>query len=60
MAGEESPDTEDDIQRFTSRDHYDFGLNALNMVFTSQVHDEKMELLAYSIGHMLASIARKK
>lgn len=60
MAGEESSFDEDGIKRFTSRDHYDFGLNALNMVFTAQEHDEKMELLAFGIGHMLAAIARKK
>lgn len=60
MAGEESFDAEDGVKRWTSRDHYDFGLNALDMVFTAQKHDEKMELLAFSIAHMLGAIARKK
>lgn len=60
MAREEQSDSEDDIQRFASRDHYDIGMNALNLSVEARVHNEKMELLAFGIGHMLAAIARKR
>lgn len=55
-----STEDEDGIVRFSSRDHYDLGRNAMDMAFTTQVHNEKMELMTLGIAHMLAAIARKK